>query len=121
MRLINLFKGLIPVINCYKAKNEKESTLGIKDNNLHNNPVEDVETNYNNKSNTLTNKEWITYQEVILMYDFRGIKSIKDPKWRKKNGFDRCISQAGGKGCAVKYSISKINEWLNNGNVSKKR
>ena len=50
-----------------------------------------------------------------------GVKSAKDAAWRKKNGFDRCVSQSGGKGSAVKYSVSKINEWLTNGKVSKNR
>ena len=65
-------------------------------------------------------KEWITYDELIERYDFRGVKSAKDASWRKKNGFDKCVSQAGGKGSAVKYSVSKINEWLINGKVSKR-
>lgn len=65
-------------------------------------------------------KEWITYEELVRMYDFRGVKSAKDASWRKKNGFDKCVSQSGGKGSAVKYSVSKINEWLTNGKVSKK-
>ena len=46
--------------------------------------------------------------------------STKDASWRKRNGFDKCVSQSGGKGSAVKYSVSKINEWLTNGKVSKK-
>ena len=122
MRLINLLKGLIPVINCHNAKSEKESILGIKENNLHDNFVRDVDANCDyDKSSAFTNKEWITNKELIQMYDFRGVKSVKDANWRKKNGFERCISQAGGKSCAVKYSISRINEWLDNGNISKKR
>ena len=68
----------------------------------------------------VSEKEWITYEELIQMYDFRGVKSAKDASWRKKNGFDKCVSQSGGKGSAVKYSVSKINEWLTNGKVSKK-
>lgn len=68
----------------------------------------------------VSEKEWITYEELIQMYDFRGVKSAKDASWRKKNGFDKCVSQSGGKGSAVKYSASKINEWLTNGKVSKK-
>lgn len=66
-------------------------------------------------------KEWITYDELILMFDFRGVKSAKDATWRKKNGFDKCVTQTGGKGSAVKYSVSKIREWLENGKQSKKR
>ncbi len=68
----------------------------------------------------ITEKEWITYDELVQMYDFRGVKSAKDASWRKRNGFDKCVSQSGGKGSAVKYSVSKINEWLTNGKVSKK-
>lgn len=65
-------------------------------------------------------KEWITYEELIQMFDFRGVKSAKDASWRKKNGFDKCVSQSGGKGSAVKYSVSKIKDWLNNGKISKR-
>ena len=68
----------------------------------------------------IAEREWITYDELVQMYDFRGVKSAKDASWRKKNGFDKCVSQSGGKGSAVKYSVSKINEWLTNGKVSKK-
>lgn len=75
----------------------------------------------NIKGDTLiSEKEWITYAELIQKYDFRGVKSVKDAKWRKKNGFNACVSQSGGKGSAVKYSITKINEWLANGKVSKR-
>lgn len=69
----------------------------------------------------ISEKEWITYDELILMFDFRGVKSAKDATWRKKNGFDKCVTQTGGKGSAVKYSVSKIREWLENGKQSKKR
>ena len=65
-------------------------------------------------------KEWITYEELIQMFDFRGVKGAKDASWRKKNGFDKCVSQSGGKGSAVKYSVSKIKDWLNNGKISKR-
>lgn len=65
-------------------------------------------------------KEWITYEELIQMFDFRGVKSAKDASWRKKNGFDKCVSQSGGKGSAVKYSVSKIKDWLNNGKIYKR-
>lgn len=70
---------------------------------------------------SMCEKEWITYDELIQMFNFRGVKSAKDPKWRKRNGFEKCVSQAGGKGCAVKYSVSKIKEWLDNGSTTKKR
>lgn len=67
-----------------------------------------------------SDKEWITYEELIQMFDFRGVKSAKDASWRKKNGFDKCVSQSGGKGSAVKYSVSKIKDWLNNGKISQR-
>ena len=70
--------------------------------------------------NQYREKEWITYDELIEKYDFRGVKSAKDASWRKKNGFDKCVSQTGGKGSAVKYSVTRINEWLINGKVSKR-
>lgn len=56
-------------------------------------------------------KEWISYKELIELYDFRGVKSAKDPKWRKKNGFEDCVSQAG-KGCAVTFIVAKVEAWL---------
>lgn len=82
--------------------------------------LEDMSIEKNDDENQYREKEWITYDELIVRYDFRGVKSAKDASWRKKNGFDKCVSQAGGKGSAVKYSVSKINEWLTNGKVSKK-
>ena len=86
-----------------------------EENNLKEMPLEKVDD-----ENQYREKEWITYDELIERYDFRGVKSAKDASWRKKNGFDKCVSQAGGKGSAVKYSVSKINEWLINGKVSKR-
>lgn len=73
------------------------------------------------KVEVVPEKEWVSYDELIKMFDFRGVKSAKDAMWRKKNGFDKCIKQAGGKGCAVIYSVSKVREWLNNESMSKKR
>lgn len=58
-------------------------------------------------------KEWVTYKELIELYDFRGVKSAKDPRWRKQNGFEDCVSQAG-KGCAVTFVVAKVEEWLSN-------
>lgn len=81
---------------------------------------DDMEETVEENTSPISEKEWITYEELIQMFDFRGVKSAKDAAWRKKNGFDRCVSQSGGKGSAVKYSVSKINEWLTNGKVSKK-
>lgn len=82
--------------------------------------LKDMPLEKNDDENQNRKKEWITYDELIEIYDFRGVKSAKDASWRKKNGFDKCVSQAGGKGSAVKYSVSKINEWLTNGKVSKR-
>ena len=80
----------------------------------------DTKIDITNKSASTCEKEWITYDELVQTFDFRGVKSAKDAAWRKKNGFDMCVSQSGGKGSAVKYSITKINEWLMNGKVSKR-
>lgn len=55
----------------------------------------------------------ITYRELIQKYNFRGVKSAKDPKWRKANGFDVCVSQSW-KGCSVVFVVSKVEEWLSN-------
>lgn len=79
-------------------------------------PTKDVEQ----ADNPVCVKEWVTYEELIKLYDFRGVKSAKDASWRKRNGFDKCVSQSGGKGSAVKYSVTKINEWLANGKGSKR-
>ena len=68
----------------------------------------------------ICNKEYITYEELIHTYNFRGVRSAKDPKWRKKNGFDKCVRQTGGTGSAVRYSVSEINLWLQNGKSSKR-
>ena len=65
-------------------------------------------------------KEWVTYDELIQMFDFRGVKSAKDASWRKKNGFDKCVSQTG-RGTAVKFVVSKVKEWLDNGGGVKKK
>ena len=59
--------------------------------------------------------EVITYKELIKKYNFRGVKSAKDPKWRKKHGFDECVSQSW-KGCSVVFVVSKVEEWLANKN-----
>lgn len=82
--------------------------------------LEDMSIEKNDDENQYREKEWITYDELIVRYDFRGVKSAKDASWRKKNGFDKCVSQTGGKGSAVKYSVTRINEWLINGKVSKR-
>ena len=55
----------------------------------------------------------ITYRELIQKYNFRGVKSAKDPKWRKANGFDVCVSQSW-KGCSVVFVVSRVDEWLSN-------
>ena len=70
---------------------------------------------------TNVGKEVVTYKELIEMYDFRGVKSAKDPKWRKANGFDMCVSQSW-KGCAVTFIVAKVDEWLSNkrGSLKKK-
>ena len=65
-------------------------------------------------------REWVTYKELIEMYDFRGVKSAKDPKWRKQNGFDVCVSQSA-KGCAVTFIVAKVDEWLSNKKGSSKK
>lgn len=81
----------------------------------------DAEPNSAEKlGNSLCDKEWVTYDELIQMFDFRGVKSAKDAAWRKKTGFDKCVSQTG-KGTAVKFVVARVNEWLDNGGVSKKK
>ena len=62
----------------------------------------------------------ITYKELIQKYNFRGVKSAKDPKWRKANGFDMCVSQSW-KGCAVTFIVAKVDEWLSNKKGSSKK
>lgn len=84
--------------------------------------VEDDEEDDDKPNLPTDDKEWITYAELIQMFDFRGVKSAKDANWRKRNGFEKCISQSGGAGSAVKYSVSKIIEWLNcGGKLPKKK
>lgn len=79
------------------------------------------EPNSSEKSDTsVCDKDWVTYEELIQMFDFRGVKSAKDAAWRKKNGFDKCVSQTG-KGTAVKFVVAKVKEWLDNGGVAKKK
>ena len=73
------------------------------------------------KEEATHDKEWVSYDELIQMFDFRGVKSAKDAKWRKKMGFDKCVKQAGGKGCAVIYNVSKVKDWLNNESIPKKK
>ena len=62
----------------------------------------------------------ITYKELIQKYNFRGVKSAKDPKWRRKHGFDACVSQSW-KGCAVTFVVAKVDEWLSNKNGDSKK
>lgn len=57
------------------------------------------------------NGEWITYDELILQYSFKGVKSVKDAKWRKKHNFYPCKQE--GKGCSLRISVSELEEWLN--------
>ena len=64
--------------------------------------------------------EVITYKELIQKYNFRGVKSAKDPKWRRKHGFDACVSQSW-KGCAVTFVVAKVDEWLSNKNGDSKK
>ena len=73
------------------------------------------------KEEATPDKEWVSYDELIQMFDFRGVKSAKDAQWRKKMGFDKCVKQAGGKGCAVIYNVSKVKDWLNNESIPKKK
>lgn len=79
------------------------------------------DSNNTENEESVSNKEWVSYDELIQMFDFRGVKSAKDAQWRKKMGFDKCVKQAGGKGCAVIYSVSKVREWLDSGTATKKR
>lgn len=83
--------------------------------------VVDDEPNSSEKSDaSVCDKDWVTYEELIQMFDFRGVKSAKDAAWRKKNGFDKCVSQTG-KGTAVKFVVARVKEWLDNGGVAKKK
>lgn len=100
-RVLNFFTG--------EFKVEKENLMS---------PVEDGKDSQVDLP--ICNREYITYEELIQTYNFRGVKSAKDPKWRKKNGFDKCVRQSGGEGSAVRYSVSEINEWLQNGKTSKR-
>jgi hypothetical protein len=82
--------------------------------------VDDEPNSAEKSGDSLWDKEWVTYEELIQMFDFRGVKSAKDAAWRKKNGFDKCVSQTG-KGTAVKFVVSKVKEWLDNGGGVKKK
>ena len=82
--------------------------------------VDDEPNSAEKLGDSLWDKEWVTYEELIRMFDFRGVKSAKDAAWRKKNGFDKCVSQTG-KGTAVKFVVSKVKEWLDNGGGVKKK
>lgn len=82
--------------------------------------VDDEPNSVEKSGDSLWDKEWVTYEELIQMFDFRGVKSAKDAAWRKKNGFDKCVSQTG-KGTAVKFVVSKVKEWLDNGGGVKKK
>ena len=82
--------------------------------------VDDEPNSAEKSGDSLWDKEWVTYEELIQMFDFRGVKSAKDASWRKKNGFDKCVSQTG-RGTAVKFIVARVKEWLDNGGVSKKK
>jgi len=56
------------------------------------------------------NEEWITYEELILRYSFKGVKSVKDAKWRKKHNFYPCKQE--GKGCALRINVTELEKWL---------
>ena len=54
--------------------------------------------------------EYITYKELIAKYNFKGVKSVKDKKWREKHDFYPCKQE--GTGCALRISVSLLEEWL---------
>lgn len=56
------------------------------------------------------NEEWITYEELIQQYSFKGVKSVKDAKWRKKHNFYPCKQE--GKGCALRINVTELEKWL---------
>ena len=82
--------------------------------------VDDEPNSAEKSGDSLWDKEWVTYEELIQMFDFRGVKSAKDASWRKKNGFDKCVSQTG-RGTAVKFIVARVKEWLDNGGGVKKK
>lgn len=56
------------------------------------------------------NAEWITYHELIKQYSFKGVKSVKDAKWRKNHNFYPCKQE--GKGCALRINVTELEKWL---------
>lgn len=56
------------------------------------------------------NAEWITYDELIKQYSFKGVKSVKDAQWRKKHNFYPCKQE--GKGCALRINVTELEKWL---------
>ena len=54
--------------------------------------------------------EYITYKELIAKYNFKGVKSVKDKKWREKHNFYPCKQEE--TGCALRISVSLLEEWL---------
>ena len=66
----------------------------------------------NNKENL--EEEYISHEELIARYTFKGVKSVKDAKWRQKHNFYPCKQD--GKGCALRISVSLLEEWLKGNN-----
>ena len=56
-------------------------------------------------------KEWISYEELVANYDFKGVTSVKDVTWRKKHNFFPCKQD--GKGYALRINVTLLKKWLN--------
>ena len=65
---------------------------------------------YTQEQQETKEEEYINYQELIDRYNFKGVKSVKDKSWRKKHNFYPCKQE--GKGCAIRISVSLLEEWL---------
>lgn len=58
-----------------------------------------------------TPNEWMTYEEMLERYDFKGKTMVKDAKWRANHKFYPCKQD--GKGCALRISSTLLDKWLN--------
>lgn len=54
--------------------------------------------------------DWLTYDEVIKKYSFKGKTCIKDRRWRERHNFYPCKQDA--KGSAIRISRILLEKWL---------